>query len=570
MSTVNQVMRSLAVAAVALAMLGGCSGYTMRDTNVSGEMQDAFEVQPDTTAANPSPPPAEVSAALLPQVQVQLPGIDTRADVEQRFDVKVRRVNARDFFLSLVENTPYNMVVHPKVRGYITLDLKNVSVPEVLKVVRSVNGFDYKISGKNVQVYPNGIHTRIFMVDYLAMKRAGQSLITSKTGQISTSGGGGSSSDSDSGSSGGSSSGENSSVITTTTDADFWEQLKSSLETIVGQEKGRKVAVNQQTGMVMVRATPDEMRVIEEYLQSTQNVVTRQVILEARIIEVLLSDSFQSGINWGGLSTSGTDTLTVGQTGGGSLFSGSGVSSIYGNTGDLNPADYGAVNGTTTSAFGGIFSMALQTTDFTAFIELLKTQGDVQVLSSPRVSTVNNQKAVIKVGSDEFYVTNISTDTTSTTGNTSVSVELDPFFSGVALDVTPQISEQGNIVLHVHPSVSDVAEQTKTIDTTFGTLTMPLAASNIRESDTIIRAANGQVVVIGGLMQNSTQDDVASVPILGDIPLLGALFRHTKKSTRKSELVILLKPTVIDADGTAWQKELKRSSGSVRDMSENM
>lgn len=570
MSTVNQVMRTLVAAAVVLVALSGCSGYTMRDTNVSGEMQDAFEVQPDATAT-PSAPPAEVSAALLPQVQVQLPGIDTRADVEQRFDVKVRRVNARDFFLSLVENTPYNMVVHPKVRGYITLDLKNISVPEVLKVVRSVNGFDYKISGKNVQVYPNTIHTRIFMVDYLAMKRAGQSLITSKTGQISTSGGGGSSSGSDSGSSSsGGSSGENSSVITTTTDADFWEQLKSSLETIVGQEKGRKIAVNQQTGMVMVRAMPDEMRVIEEYLQSTQNVVTRQVILEARIIEVLLSDGFQSGINWGNLATSGSDTLTIGQTGGGTLFSGSGVSGIYGNTGDLNPADYGAVNGTTTSAFGGIFSMALQTTDFTAFIELLKTQGDVQVLSSPRVSTVNNQKAVIKVGSDEFYVTNISTDTTSTTGNTSVSVELDPFFSGVALDVTPQISEQGNIVLHVHPSVSDVAEQTKTIDTTFGTLTMPLAASNIRESDTIIRAANGQVVVIGGLMQNSTQDEVASVPILGDIPLLGALFRHTKKSTRKSELVILLKPTVIDANGAAWQKELKRSSGSVRDMSENM
>ncbi len=568
MSTVNQVMRSLAVAAVIVVTLGGCSGYTMRDTNVSGAMQDAFEVKPD--AVTPSAPPAEVSAALLPQVQVQLPGINTRTDVEQRFDVKVRRVSARDFFLSLVESTPYNMVVHPKVRGYITLDLKNVSVPEVLKVVRSVNGFDYKISGKNVQVYPNTIHTRIFMVDYLAMKRAGQSLITSKTGQISTSSSGGSSGSESGSSSGGSSSGENSSVITTTTDADFWEQLKSSLETIIGQEKGRKIAVNQQTGMVMVRAMPDEMRVIEEYLENTQNIVTRQVILEARIIEVLLSDGFQSGINWGNLATSGTDTLTIGQTGGGTLFSGSGVSGIYGNTGDLNPADYGAVDGTSTSAFGGIFSMALRTTDFTAFIELLKTQGDVQVLSSPRVSTVNNQKAVIKVGSDEFYVTNISTDTTSTTGSTSVSVELDPFFSGVALDVTPQISEQGDIVLHVHPSVSDVAEQTKTIDTTFGTLTMPLAASNIRESDTIIRAANGQVVVIGGLMQNSTQDEVASVPILGDIPLLGALFRHTKMSTRKSELVILLKPTVIDANGHAWQNELKRSSGSVRDMSESM
>jgi MSHA biogenesis protein MshL len=572
MSTVNQAMRSLAVVATILVTLGGCSGYTMRDNNVGGAMQDAFEVQPDSPTTTPAAPPAEVSAALLPQVQVQLPGIDARADVEQRFDVKVRRVRARDFFLSLVENTPYNMVVHPNVKGYITLDLKNVSVPEVLDVVRNVNGFDYKIIGNNVQVFPNTIHTRIFMVDYLAMKRTGQSLITSKTGQISTSGSssGGGTNGENRGSSGGSG-GENSSVITTTTDADFWEELKSSLEIIVGKEKGRKIAVNPQTGMVMVRAMPAEMRIVEEYLKNTQNIATRQVILEARIIEVLLSDGFQSGINWSGLATSGTDTLIAGQTGGGTIFSGSGVSDIYGNpSGTLNPADYSAIEGTTASAFGGVFSLALQTTDFTAFIELLKTQGDVQVLSSPRVSTVNNQKAVIKVGSDEFYVTNISSDTTSTTGNTSVSVELNPFFSGVALDVTPQISGKGDIVLHVHPSVSEVAEQTKTINTTQGTVSMPLAASNIRESDTIIRAANGQVVVIGGLMQNSTKDDVASVPILGDIPLLGALFRHTKKSSRKSELVILLKPTVVDIDGGTWQRELKRSSGAIRNMSDSM
>ncbi len=568
MSTVNHTLRAIAAAATMLATLGGCSGFMMRDSNIGNEMQDAFEVKPDSGEVTATPP-AEVSAALLPQVQVQLPGIDTNADVEQRFDVKVRRVSARDFFLSLVENTPYNMVVHPNVKGYITLDLKNVSVPEVLKVVRSVNGFDYKISGHNVQVYPNTIHTRIFMVDYLAMKRAGKSLITSKTGQISTSGG--SSSGGDGGSSG-SSGGENSSVINTTTDADFWAELKSSLETIVGTEKGHKVAINPQTGMVMVRAMPDEMRVVEEFLQSTQSVATRQVILEARILEVVLSDGFQSGINWAGLATSGTDTLLAGQTGGGTIFRGSGVSSIYGNTGDLNPSDYGAVNGTSTSAFGGVFSLALSTTDFNAFIELLKTQGDVQVLSSPRVSTVNNQKAVIKVGSDEFYVTNIesNTNTTTTTSGPTVSVELEPFFSGVALDVTPQISGQGDIVLHVHPSVSEVSEQTKTVITSDATLTMPLAASNIRESDTVIRASNGQVVVIGGLMQNTTKDSVASVPILGDIPLLGALFRHTKKVTQKSELVILLKPTVIDAKGEVWQQQLKRSSGSIRDMSQNM
>ncbi|MCK5640440.1 MAG: pilus (MSHA type) biogenesis protein MshL, partial [Gammaproteobacteria bacterium] len=200
------------------------------------------------------------------------------------------------------------------------------------------------------------------------------------------------------------------------------------------------------------------------------------------------------------------------------------------------------------------------------FIDLLKTQGDVQVLSSPRVSTVNNQKAVIKVGFDEFFVTGIETDVSGTTGNTNVSAELTPFFSGVALDVTPQISEDGQIVLHVHPSVSEVNEQVKNITTTVGNLSLPLAASTIRESDSIIRAANGQVVVIGGLMQNSTRDEQSSVPILGSIPVLGALFRHKKKIKYKSELVILLKPVIVDESGQQWSDELKRSSSVFKNM----
>lgn len=563
MTTGMNAMRLISSATIIL-LLGACTQPQVRDTNISSEMIDALEVKPDSAEQSVAPP-AEVSAALLPPLQVQLPGIDSNADVEQRFDVKVRRARARDFFLSLVEGTPYNMIVHHDVDGYISLDLKNVTVPEVLDVVRNVNGYDYKLYGNNVQVFPNTMHTRIFEVDYLAMKRAGQSVITSKTGQISMSTSGSDGGDSSSG-------GSNSSSISTTTDADFWNELKDSLQTIIGTQEGRKVAVNPQTGMVMVRAMPAELRVVEEYLKSSQNIVQRQVILEARILEVILDDGFQSGINWASLYTRGNDTLTAAQIGGGTIFGGSGSTGIFGNSGDLNPADYSAVTGTTTSAFGGVFSLALNTGDFTAFIELLKRQGDVQVLSSPRVSTINNQKAVIKVGSDEFYVTSIDTDTTTTAGagTTNLSVELDPFFSGVALDVTPQISNTGDIVLHIHPAVSEVSEQNKTVTTTLGTLNLPLAASNIRESDTIIRAANGQVVVIGGLMQNATQDEVASVPLLGDLPLVGSLFRHTRKSTRKSELVILLKPTVVDANGQIWQRELNRSSGAIRDMSQGM
>jgi MSHA biogenesis protein MshL len=540
-------------------LLGACSQPLVRDAETRPLMQAAFELPAGSTAQ----PPAAVSASLLPPMQIQLPGIsDTQS--ETHFDVKVRRIRARDFFLSLVEGTPYNMVVHPKLDGYISLDLKNTTVPEAMAVVRSVLGYDYKLTGHTIQVFPNAMHSRIFKVDYLAAKRIGGSVTTSKTGQISTN---------NSGSNGNSgSSSANSSTIQTNSDSDFWAELKTSLELLIGNAEGRLVSVNPQTGLVLVHAEPSEMRIVEDFLEQSANILHRQVILEARILEVTLSDGFQTGINWAALQQSGSDSLVVGHTGGGSIFSGTGTSSLQSSNNLLDLTTSTAAINAAASSLGGVFTLGLNTPDFSAFIELLKSQGDVQVLSSPRVSTINNQKAVIKVGNDEFYVTNIDTqnNTAVAGGTTSVSVDLEPFFSGVALDVIPQISAQGDIVLHVHPAVSEVSEQTKSVSTTFGNLTMPLAASNIRESDTVIRALNGQVVVIGGLMQNVSTDEQTGVPVLSDIPLLGNLFKHTKKVTRKSELVILLKPTVIDADGQVWQQQLQHSSGNINRLNQDM
>jgi MSHA biogenesis protein MshL len=533
-------------------LLAGCSQSMVRDAETRPLMQAAFELSESSTAQ----PPAEVSAALLPPLQIQLPGV-THIESETRFDVKVRRIQARDFFLSLVEGTPYNMVIHPKLGGYISLDLKNTSVPEVMDVVRSVLGYDYKRSGHTIQVFPNTMHSRIFKVDYLAARRQGGSVTTSKTGQISTNNG-----------SGGGSGSVNSSTIQTDSNSDFWEELKGALTLLIGNAEGRMVSVNAQTGIVLIHAEPSEMRIVEEFLEQSKNILHRQVILEARILEVTLSDAFQTGINWSSLQ----QDSVISQTGGGSIFGGSGISSLQGSSGLLDLATSTSAINAATSALGGVFTLGLSTPDFSAFIELLKSQGDVQVLSSPRVSTINNQKAVIKVGNDEFYVTNIDTQDSTTTadGTTSLSVELEPFFSGVALDVIPQISAEGDIVLHIHPAVSEVREQVKSVSTTSGSLTMPLAASNIRESDTVIRAKNGQVVVIGGLMQNVSRDEQSGVPILSDIPFLGALFRHTKKVTSKSELVILLKPTVIDADGRVWQQQLQHSSGSINRLNQGM
>jgi MSHA biogenesis protein MshL len=308
---------------------------------------------------------------------------------------------------------------------------------------------------------------------------------------------------------------------------------------------------------------PDDLRLVEEYLGVTQGSMNRQVILEAKIVEVQLKDGFQSGINWAGIANKNGKTYTIGQVGGGTSLSSTGLSEIFGNTGNLNPATgtFSAISGTESSAFGGVFTLAVKANNFAAFFELLKTQGDLNVLSSPRVSTMNNQKAVIKVGTDSYFVTKQdSTASTVSGGSPTISTELSPFFSGIALDVTPQIDEAGNINLHIHPSVSEVSEKQITVASN---QTISTALSSVQESDNIVRASSGQIIVIGGLMKEASTEDNASVPLLGDIPLIGNLFKHKKVTRIKRELVILLKPTVINV-GQDWNDAAGESQERIR------
>ncbi|MDE3131638.1 MAG: pilus (MSHA type) biogenesis protein MshL, partial [Acidobacteriota bacterium] len=210
--------------------------------------------------------------------------------------------------------------------------------------------------------------------------------------------------------------------------------------------------------------------------------------------------------------------------------------------------------GLVSNTLGGAFTLAMDTRDFNAYVNLLSVVGNTRVLSSPRVATLNNQKAVIKSGSDEFFVTNVASNTvTSTAAATSSSIELTPFFSGVALDVTPQINDDGTVILHIHPTISTVTDQVKNI--TIGSVTdsLPLALSQIRESDSIVRARSGQVIVIGGLMTRQSVATDYKTPLLGSIPLLGNLFKSKQTQGTKTELVILLRPIVVGGDMQAWK-----------------
>ncbi len=548
-----------------ILFMSGCSATVAKDpvTSSSPPLSPSSLIleqmqRPVLAAEAAQPLPAAIQQALMPSLfSPQQQG--QSAAVDHRFDVAAADVEASAFFAGLVEGTATNMVVHPQVTGRVSLRLKNVTLVEVMDIVQDVYGYHYRTIAGGYQILPNNLQTRIFEVDYLTLQRSGTSSMKVSSGQV-TDGSNSSDSSSNSSDSGRSSSRSESgtgSQIETTSKTDFWPAFQQALEALIGIEDGRKVIIQPQAGLVVVCTLPAELDIVANYLQRTESSLQRQVILEAKIIEVQLNDSFQTGINWGALFESNGGTATIGQVGGGTSLS-SGLSEISGNTGNLNPLLAGTIDGLTSSAFGGVFSAAVEFDDFQAFVEAVKTQGDVQVLSSPRISTLNNQKAVIKVGTDEFFVTDVSSDTDTETDTATADITLTPFFSGIALDVTPQISEDGRVTLHIHPTVSDVEDQTKVITVNGQEQSLPLAFSSVRESDTIVSARNGQVVVIGGLMKNSEGQKTAGVPLLGDLPGIGYLFRHQQESTRKSELIILLRPQVVNQDQD-WANDIEQS-----------
>lgn len=554
----------VAASMAALVMLVGCTASAPTQSAATAEIQATLQEGVASNSVEQTTPQA-VADALLPPVNIGVPAVAEA--VEPRFDIGVDKAPARAFFMGLVEGTDYNMVVHPQVGGQISLKLKDVSIPEVMAVMRDVYGYEYELKNRVYQVLPRRLQSRIFQVNYLNVIRTGSSRTRVSSGQVSqpsaasTSSGSDSNNNSNSSSSSDAVTGETSgSEVETESESDLWTELQAALIAIVGNGEGRTVITNPQSGVVVVRAMPSELRDVARFLGATQDVIERQVILEAKILEVELNDGFRSGINWSALGRPGTGkTVTIGQTGGGSFFD-NGVSEIAGNTGVLDPSGLSQIQGTDSSAFGGVFSVALNLKDFTAFIELLETQGNVQVLSSPRVSTVNNQKAVIKVGNDEFFVTSVTNETTTSGGaqTTAPSVTLTPFFSGIALDVIPQIDENDNVILHIHPTVSEVAEQVKNFTIGGEVQSLPLARSSVRESDSIVRAKSNQIIVIGGLMQTSVSDDVAAPPVLGSLPIVGSLFSHKQQVGRKSELVILMRPIVVNSPAT-WRNTIQQS-----------
>ena len=544
-----------------LLLLSACATGSGTKSGVADKIRQ--EMDAAATPAEAAKPEA-VDQALLPPLAVSSAQADNKS-LETKFDLAVNNTPAKHVFMAIVSGTRYSVLVHPDVSGTISLTLKDVTVFEALEAIREIYGYDYKVDGARIYIQPLTLQTRLFQVSYLTGQREGKSSLRVASGSVGDSAVA-------TGSTGVATTPTNanrdSSKVTMSSSTDFWDELSRALKAIVGEEKGRSVVISPMSGVIVIRAMPDELKNVSAYLKASQISIERQVILEAKIVEVQLNDSFQSGVNWAAFKNGANSHLTVGQGSAGSSLTPTGTplsnpilsstpgSSLLPTIGTALPT--GAVAGT-------LFGLAFQTSNFAALLNFLESQGNVHVLSSPRIATLNNQNAVLKVGTDEFFVTGVTggTQTSGLVAGTAPTVTVQPFFSGIALDVTPRIDENNEIILHVHPSVSTVSTVNKLVDLggNNGTMNLPLASSNVSETDSIVRARDGQIVAIGGLMRQAEVNDESGLPMLSKM-----IFGQTNKRTEKRELIILLKPTVVDSDKD-WSDDIAHSRDRMNSMS---
>lgn len=578
--------------ALSIAVLtAGCTSSPVQPTKIDEQITSELGKAASQRAREAEN--AKVQEALLPPLKMELPSLLTKS-MEPRFDISVNNAPAAQVFMSIVSGTRYSMLVHPDVRGNVTVTMKDTTVREAMDSLRDLYGYEYRIDGTRILVQPASIRTKVFRVNYMLGQRVGRSDVRVTSGSVADAPGVGTTGvpapvgitsptiAPAPGTSGAaavlpSAPPSDSSRVQTSVRSDFWEDLRRTLVQIVGAEGGRNVVINPQAGIVMVRAMPEELRQVENYLREIRLAVERQVMLEAKIVEVTLSDQFQTGVNWALFSSSGRASAT--QITPGASLNTSGAITVPSLA--INPQPGSAsVNaaigaGALISGVpgGALLGLAFQTQNFAALLQFLESQGAVQVLSSPRIATLNNQKAVLKVGTDEFFITNIaggSTTTGTITGGTTTfpTLTLRPFFTGVALDVTPQIDNDSVLILHIHPSVSNVQQDDKNVNlgTAFGgQITLPLARSTVSETDSVVRVQDRNIVAIGGLMKLDLQDNRSGLPGLRESPNFGGLFRSDRKTIVKKELVILIKPTVIQSEND-WAEDIRETRDRILNM----
>lgn len=613
-------MRSAGSVALCLLILSSCAGRSasVPDTSILIEIQKTL----DQAAAISSPEPELLGEDASDLLNELIPSLSLDevllTPIEDLHDITANNLPADVFFNSLFAESDYGVAVTPDVDVLINLTLPRVTIEEVMDIVAELYNLDIARRGNIYTVRPGGLRTRQFTIDYLNIQRMGNSNVQVNSGNNQNSSGigggnfggngfgnggigfggfgggnlnggnlGGLGGIGGLGGLGGLGGGGAGGQISTTTNSDFWSDFETAISNLIGVEsksssvgaanasfgglygglggggaqnqstvtdQGKSVLVIPQTGIIIVRAFPRELDEIEQFLNLSQEILQREVIIQVQILEVILNNGYEYALDFNTFGRQANDPVT-----GSGAFRGT-ADGLLGSTSEV-AAELLAGNAGIDSISNPLeFNVGF--TDFDAVFRFLQTRGTTQVVSSSQLRVLNNQKAIFQSGAQEIFQTQADTTTVTSVTNTTTNSNnnLQQFFTGISMDITPQISADGMITLHVHPVISAAEEQSKMI----GGKIVPLPRTTTREIDSVIRAANGEIVVLGGLTFERNVNETAGVPGISQVPLLGDALEQKQIQSVKSEFIILLKPIIANREGD--RQLLNESKERFRDI----
>jgi len=571
-------MWSLALA----LLLGGCSA-----SNVRLGADEHLQAPPTAprAAAGEIPSPVKQSFILPP------PKAQAKAET---YSVVVNKVPVHELLFALARDAKMNVDIHPGIEGTVTLNALDQTLPQLLSRVASQVDIRFEINGNNLAVMPDTPFLRTYRVDYLSLNRDSSSSmsISSAVGSWTTTA-------STTSSNANYSQNGTANSLGSTAKNHFYETLVQNLKDLLretdkqipsyyctndnqGQTQGQAqdfgatpavapattqsgiqervvapaqtqrkclelkeaatIISNQETGVITVRATSRQHEKVQEFLDSVLNRVKRQVLIDVTVAEVKLSHNYQQGIDWTALNLFDT----------GLKFIQGAAGSITGTTSNMAQASYNSSGG-----------------NFTSTVKLLDAFGTVKILSSPKLSVLNNQTAVMKVVDDSLYFTYEIKETDATTtsaAKTTITSTLHSVPVGLVLSITPQVGDDDTVTLYIRPSISRViGEKTdpslSLMSTSASALTNTIPIIRSREFDSVMRVSNGNIAVMGGLMEDILDNTDNMVPGLSNTPILGGLFQNRNDTKTKTELVIFVRPTIVrdpslEGDYSAFSKDL--------------
>jgi len=416
--------------------------------------------------------------------------------------------------------------------------LKNLTINEVLDLIIKENNLQYTLQNNVLKI--SYLTTKTYNIDYIITERKGTgSANITLSSNTNTSASATTTSTTGSGQQSGATS-ESGIKITSSDEVLFWEMLDKELESVLNRPEDPYTAkipmINKNAGLITVTGTGAQLKRLDTYLNDLQKKMQTQVLMDVKMYSVVFSDATSTGIDWSqlyalqniGLGFNVYNTKNI------DTFTGTAKNNIIG---DIETV----TGGTLPRSIGSIFQLGAQGS-LNEVIKFLKTQGDVYSISNPKILTLNNQPALITAGTEYFYKTkNTSTLAGGTTGEQATTEVVSSVFSGVLLDITPEISNDGSITLRINPSISETASQ---LSVDNATRSMPPDLSR-RQMSSVISVKDGNRVILGGLINTKNIQDDNKVPLLGDIPVLGYLFKREGMSKRTEEIVIIIEPHIV-------------------------